>query len=134
MQHLYRCTQNGQGWEGLPVEGDESGQPLIHLILERLGVVKAKTTTRSANAKGKACLGEKRILEQHKPAYNKIQIEALETPVHRFPLPGWKPEFLFSDLSYEVYQPLEDVFGWNIRSAERFYLTSPLEGEELFRT
>jgi len=39
LQKLYRRTQKGQGWEGLPLDPLNNGQPLTHEILARLGVL-----------------------------------------------------------------------------------------------
>lgn len=39
LQELYRRTQNGQGWDGPPLDPVNNGQPLAHKILDALGVL-----------------------------------------------------------------------------------------------
>ncbi|KAI9852552.1 MAG: hypothetical protein M1838_000420 [Thelocarpon superellum] len=41
VQELYRRTQDGTGWTGPPLPASDSGHPLTHALLERLGALKA---------------------------------------------------------------------------------------------
>jgi hypothetical protein len=41
LQELYRRIQNGQGWEGAPLNNSCHGMPLTHDILENLGALKS---------------------------------------------------------------------------------------------
>ena len=41
LQEMYRRSQNGQGWKGPPLSDSNSGIPLTHDILDRLGALKS---------------------------------------------------------------------------------------------
>lgn len=40
LTELYKRTLSGQGWPGAPVDVSEHGAPLVHMILDRLGVLR----------------------------------------------------------------------------------------------
>jgi hypothetical protein len=47
LQELYKLASSGQGWEGPPLADSESGRPLTHDILSRLGVLHPESQSAS---------------------------------------------------------------------------------------
>ncbi|MCJ1246670.1 hypothetical protein MMC30_003879 [Trapelia coarctata] len=127
LQFMYLRCRSGQGWEGMPVKSDAKGRPLVHEILERMGVVDQQMDSSSAVTK-----------QEQGSVSNESMDLGPETPVlpptsqaampDSYPVAEpWKPEFSYDDTSYGFWMPCDSTLGWDRHGTNHLYLTPEME-------
>lgn len=127
LQYMYLRSRAGQAWDGLPVKSDSKGRPLVHEILERMGVVDPQVDSVGAVTNGEqgSVSNESTDLDPPTP---------ITTPPNQAVLPvgyaipePWKPDFSYDDTGYGFWTPCDSTLGWDSQGTNHVYLTPPME-------
>ena len=127
LQSMYIRSRTGRGWEGLPVKSDAKGRPLVHEILERIGVVDQQTdTTDAATEEEQGSVSNMSMDLGPETPLPSPSTQAAMPDSYGVPEP-WKPEFSYDDTSYGFWMPCDSTLGWDSHGTNHLYLTPPME-------
>jgi len=127
LQFMYLRSRTGQGWEGLPVKSDAKGRPLVHEILERMGVVDQQMEGEDTATKEEqgSVSNESMDLDPETPVLSPTSQTSM--PVDYPVTEPWKPDFSYGDTNYGFWMPCDSTLGWDSHGTNHVYLTPPME-------
>ena len=127
LQYMYLRSRSGQGWEGSPVKSDSKGRPLVHEILERIGVVDQQMDSANGMTKEEQGSVSNESMDQDPPTPFPSPPSQAAMPAS-YPAPEpWKPEFSYEDTNYGFWMPCDSTLAWDNQASNHIYLTPPME-------